>query len=119
MLTGKQKKAVRLMFRMSDEEVAAEVGVRPERIAEWCKNPEFRDALVAESKAIRATAARIASDTALAAAKMLNKLLSDGKDGKLLLDTLKASWAFSAVLDNPAESLEEILKQVAESDGSD
>lgn len=117
MLTFKQRKAVRLMFQTSEEDVARELGVRVETISSWWKIPEFREALAAEARVIRSTAARIASEASLAAAKNLYKILSEGKDGKLLLDTLKASGAFDAVVESPEESLEEIVRQVA-GDGS-
>lgn len=94
MLSAKQRKAIKLMFQKPEEEIAAELGVTAEVIAKWRLNPEFRKALAAEERAIRASASRLTSEASLMAAKNLHTLLADPKDAKLALDTLKASGAF-------------------------
>jgi len=116
MLSWRQRKAIKLMFRKPDDEVAAEVGVRPEVIAQWRRKPEFREALAGEQRAIRAAAARMASAASLDAAKHLHELLADAKDGKLSLDILKAIGAFEEGGDGAEETLDDIIRRVAEED---
>jgi hypothetical protein len=107
------------MFQMPDEEVSAEFGVKLETIANWRKDPEFKRALAAEERAIKAAAARITSDASLVAAKNLHGLLSGPtKDGKLSLDTLKASGAFDG-LEEEGETLEDLVREMAADDGTD
>ncbi|MEN6372313.1 MAG: hypothetical protein ABFD64_09910 [Armatimonadota bacterium] len=118
MLSKKQRKAIKLMFQKPDEEVAAEVGVSIETIAKWRLFKEFQKALAAEERVIRAAAARITSDASLVAAKNLHSLLSKSADGKLSLDTLKASGAFAERGEEAGETLEEIIREVAKGDES-
>lgn len=112
MLSWRQRKAIKLMFQMTDEEVAREVGIRTKTLAAWRRSPEFREALVAEVRAVRAATARIASQATLAAAKNLHKVLAEGKDSKILLDALKASGAFEGQEDLSEDALEDIVRQV-------
>lgn len=116
MLSRRQRKAIKLMFQKPDEEVAAEIGVSVEAICKWRLNKEFRKSLADEERAIRAAAARITSDASLVAAKNLHSLLSSGSDGKLSLDTLKASGAFTERDDEPGETLEDIIREAARGD---
>lgn len=118
MLTKKQCKAVKLLFQKSEEEVASELGIKVETIEKWKMTRKFRRALVEEGRAIRAAAARITSEASLTAAKNLQRLLSDAKDGKLALDTLKASGAFTEKEGSGEETLEDVLREVADVDES-
>jgi len=116
MLSKRQRKAIKLMFQMPDEEVAAEIGVPVEVIYKWRLKKEFKKSLADEERAIRAAAARITSEASLVAAKNLHNLLSNGGDGKLSLDTLKASGAFTERDDEQGETLEDIIREVARGD---
>lgn len=119
MLSWKQRRAVKLMFQKSDDEVAEEVGVKLKTVARWRRMPEFREALVAEEKLIRASAARIASDASLEAARNLHKIMAEGKDGKLSLDILKASGAFEEREADAAEALEDVMQKAGETDATE
>lgn len=106
------------MFQKPDEEVAAEVGVSIETIVKWRLSKEFQRALASGERAIRAAAARITSDASLIAAKNLHNLLSNGADGKLSLDTLKASSAFAEREEEPKQTLEDVIREVTRGDES-
>lgn len=95
MLTAKQKKALRLMFKMTDQEVMAELGVQPETMAKWKKDPDFLTALADEEREARVAVSRMATEASLQAAKNLHTQVSTGKDAKLSLEILKASGAFA------------------------
>jgi hypothetical protein len=110
MLTAKQKKAVRLMFQMTDDEVAREVGVTPETVALWRRRLEFAEALASEERAIRAAASRIAAGASLEAARRLRHTLEHGGD-KALLDVLKASGAFQERAESAEEAIEAVIAQ--------
>ncbi|MBI2844577.1 MAG: hypothetical protein HYX78_14375 [Armatimonadetes bacterium] len=110
---------MKLMFCKPDEEVARELGVKLETVALWRENTEFQEALAEEEKAIKSAAARISSDASLAAAKNLHRLMTEGKDGKLCLDTLKASGAFEKKENDPADALESLVQRAAEGNGTD
>jgi hypothetical protein len=112
MLTWRQQRALRLMFRMSDEEICEEIGVKLSTIGSWRKLREFRQALAAEGREIRAATARIASNASLNAAANLNKMIADSKDGKLMLDILKAGGSFEPIEEADGETLDDILRQV-------
>ena len=116
MLSRKQSKAVKLLFQKTEEEVAAEIDVKLEMIEKWKSIPEFRKALIEEGQAIRAAAARITSEASLTAARNLRRLLSDAKDGKLALETLKASGAFEEKKTDKEEALDGVLQEVADVD---
>jgi len=119
MLSWRQRRAVKLLFQKPEEEVAAEVGVRPETIAAWRRQREFREALAAEERNVRSAATRIASDASLLAARNLHSLLSGEKDGKLSLDTLKASGAFEErESEDDGETLADIVREMADRDES-
>jgi hypothetical protein len=119
MLTRRQRKAIKLMFQMTDAEVATSVEVRPETLAAWLREDDFREALAAESRSIKSAAARMTSDAALSAAKKLKETIETGKetkDSKLILDTLKASGAFAVQDDDAGESLEGMVSRLAVED---
>ena len=118
MLSRRQLRAVKRLFQKSEEEVAAEIGVKAETIVIWLQSLEFRKALIAEGRTIRAAAARITTDVSLSAAKNLQKQLSDAKDGKLALDILKASGAFEEQKEDEEDPLESILQEVDDVDES-
>ena len=119
MLSSKQKKAVRLMFRMPDDEVAAQVGVQPRTVGRWRGRPEFQTAVAAEDRAIRNAYSRIAATVALAAARNLFEVLSGAKDAKVALDILKAADAFEQREIAEPEDIEEILRRLEEEEGDD
>ncbi len=112
MLSARQQKAIKRMFHLREDEVAKEVGVKPETIAKWMRSHKFRAALNAEEEAVRAAAARITSEASLAAAKRLHEQLSNQGDAKLALDTLKASGAFNE-RETKGPTLEEAIREVA------
>ncbi len=117
MLSAKQKRAVRLMFRMTDEEVAGEIGVTQEAIDGWRKKPQFAAALAGEERQIRAAASRIAAGASLEAARRLHQMLDGGAE-KSALDVLKASGAFQERVEGAEDAIEALIARAVE-EGAD
>lgn len=113
-ISSRQRRAVRLMFLMTDSEIAEELGVRRSTVSSWRKNPEFSTALREESRLVRSAVSTLLSGVILAAARGLKEALEKGADVKLMLDTLKAASAFDPAEEEPAETLEDVLKRIAE-----
>ncbi len=117
-LTNKQKLAVEKLFRQTDSETAASLGVSLETLQRWKRQPAFQAAIAAKTKEIRSAAARMLSMGLLAAAQKLKSLIeaggpNDRSDPKILLDTLKASGLFeeAASEDQAGDSIEQAIAE--------
>jgi len=118
-LSWRQRRAVRLMFLKTDAEIADELGVRESTIASWRHSNEFRSALKEEARIIRSATSMLACGAALAAARSLRTILEESRDAKLMLDMLKVAGAFEPAEDEPSETLEDVLRRLAERNASD
>jgi len=118
-LSSKQRRAVRLMFLRTDSEIAEELGVRRSTISSWRRDPDFRAALGEESRMVRSAISVLLSGVILAAARGLRAALEVSGDAKLMLDTLKAASAFDPAEEEPAETLEDVLRRIAENHAPD
>ncbi|MDO8588969.1 MAG: hypothetical protein Q7T82_18235 [Armatimonadota bacterium] len=125
MLHHKQKKAVRLLCQVPEERVAAEVGVLVKTLRRWMGNREFAEALAAQIREGRDSAARICSQGYAHAAAKLHEVVagetgaSAKLDVKTLVDILKGGGILKDTSDagNDNPGFDASLSQVAARNG--
>ena len=122
MLHTKQKKAVELLFRLPEHEVAEQVDVRLSTLRRWLGKREFADAMSARVREDRNSAERITSLSCAHAAARLYKVVAADPgdntakiDAKTLLDLLKGSGVLkeSDEGENRNEAIDTIMSRNA------
>jgi hypothetical protein len=113
-LTPRIRKAARLMFLKSDEDIAKEFGVQIETVEEWRERTDVKAELQRLHREYRASAGRIATRKAHDAAIKLGEAIEKG-DPKVLLDTLKAADAFDySDSEEVGEGLQAIFRRIGD-----
>lgn len=99
MLNARQKKAIDLLFEMTDDSVAARLGIRPSTLRRWKGKRDFADALNYADRAARESTGRMARGIKTQAAARLREMVAgsgtEKTDAKTLVDLLKTTGVFS------------------------
>lgn len=114
-MKSRRAQAVELLMSYSDAAVAEMLGMSLETLRRWAGEPEFAEALNAREREQKRALARIARQAALRAAETLCQVAGEQSkpDAKALLDILKASGAFEAQEEDPAEAIAAAVREAA------
>lgn len=97
MLTDSQNKSVKLLFQLTDAEVARKLKISQKTLETWKSDPEFSQAIKRQLVENRRSAVRMLSRLYTDACKELDTILKsdDHKDKpKVIIEILKASGLF-------------------------
>jgi len=121
MLTERQRKAVGLLFELTDEEAARKLKVRPEVLDAWKRDPEFVRAIRERVAENRQSGMRILSELCADICREVSDLIRSGGDAnriKLLVDVLKAAGLFKEAVqaadqETEDDSIGELIERLA------
>jgi hypothetical protein len=118
MLSNRQRKAVRLLFEMPDDQVAEELGIQTRTLRRWKGQREFIEAVVGKGRESQESIRRIASNVVIHGATRLREALvmEDRKaDLKVLCDLVKSTGVLADILksEEGGEELHVLLDRIA------
>ncbi|MCL6519080.1 MAG: hypothetical protein K6T99_04565 [Armatimonadetes bacterium] len=123
MLTAIQRRAIPLLFRLTDEEIAEKLRISKRMLDEWKRSPDFANAICDYVKENRRTALRLLSERYVEAARELESLIKSEDEKikyKAIIDLLKASNLLKDADVHENDSIEQILRQIeAKESGED
>ena len=122
MLTIKQKRAVKLLFELTDVEVAEKLKIARETVEEWKRSPEFVEAVQQRLKDNRQAAIRILSRLYLDACRELDAILRSDDDKnkhRVIMELLKASGLLKELGIDEGDYVGTLLRKLSESDDDD
>jgi len=119
MLTDKQRRAVALLFELTDDEITRRLRIGRERLASWKRDPEFCQALCDYVKENRRTAVRFLSKRLVEAAHELEAMIKSDDERvkhKVIIDLLKASGLLAAdpTAEEEVDGVGDLLKRIEE-----
>ncbi len=115
-MRANRRKALDLLMTQQPDEVAQSVGVRLTTLETWMRMDDFRKALRAREQEQKRALARLSRQAALSAAQSLCAAAERAAkpDPKILLEIIKASGAFEAEEEDPAEAVADVLRAARE-----
>ncbi|MDI6828915.1 MAG: phBC6A51 family helix-turn-helix protein [Armatimonadota bacterium] len=115
MLTKKQRRAVRLLFKISDDEIIEKLRISRKTLEKWKRDPDFVQAMNDYFAENRRKALRLLSERYIEAACELESLIKS-KDEKIkhkaILDLFKASNLLKCADVQEDDSIEHILRRI-------
>jgi hypothetical protein len=122
MLGTKQKRAVKLLFEITDAEVAEKLKVSRVTLEEWKQNPEFAEAVQQVMKDNRQSAIRMLSRLYLDACRELDSILRSDDDKnkhRVIMELLKASGLLKEFGIEEGDYVGAVLRRHSEPDEED
>lgn len=117
MLTDRQHRAVKMLFELSDAEVARKLRIKPETLDGWKRDPEFARAILARVEENRRVVVRILSGVYVEACRELAAFVRSSDDKtkpKLMIEILKASGLFKELGSEEGDYVGRLLERLAD-----